>query len=130
MGQAAECVVTERTQTAFIGLVEGLGFEHGHIDAGRAVVGALTAQAKIEGLVDLGGLSIVPDDATIEHLLECPRTTSGGVLLISGGGVRGAHEPALSAEVGSTFAHPDATMDAVSDVTAIVREGEPSVASS
>ncbi len=74
--------------------------------------------------MDLVGTPAVGDEAAVEHLLEDPRAAPGGVLLVAGGGVGGAHESALSAAVGPAFADPDAPVDGIGDVSSVVREGE------
>ncbi len=123
--QPAEGVVRARADPAGVRAVQHLGLVGGHVGAGRAVAGArLAAQAEVQRPVHLGCGPAAVDPAG-EHLLQRAGPAAGGVLLLPGGQVGGAHEPALAAQVGAAGADAGAAVQRGGDVAAVGGEGEP-----
>src|SRR5690606_25486698 len=99
--QPAHAVVVGGPDPARVVVGEELGLVGGHVHPHRAVVlAALAGQAEVEGVVDGGGVPAVGDrgvGVAVQHLEQQPGAPAGGVLLLAGGPVGGAHDAALVA---------------------------------
>jgi hypothetical protein len=95
----AEDVVVERVKAALVLLREELGFVCGHVDGDGALgFAGLATEAEIEGLVDGLALEAFRAQRAGEHLPEQAGAAAGGVLLVAGGAVTGAHDSAFGLE--------------------------------
>ena len=104
-------------------LVEELGLVRRHVDVDRAVVGAaLAGQAQVQRVVDLPRLPPVGDDVALQHLEQQPGAAAGGVLLLLGDLVAGAHH--LVAVGVAALADADAAQRRVREVAAVLLVGE------
>src|SRR5690625_1085178 len=61
----------------------------------------------------------VGDHAAVEHVLQRPGSSAGGVLLIAGGNKGRAHDWARAASIGTTLPERGETMDGSGDVTTV-----------
>ncbi len=90
--QPPQRVVHPRPPPTPVRVVEHLGLVGGHVHAGRAVGEAGPAgQAQVERLEHVGRAPAVRRQRPRRHLLEQPRPAPGGVALLAGRPVAGAH---------------------------------------
>ena len=107
--QPAQRVVVARPQPSLETLVGDTRLIGGHVDAGGAVAGAsLARQAQVQCLGHLRGSPSIGDEGAVDHLLQRPGPAPGGVLLVTGGLIAGAHHPAGRGGVGQAFPNPGA----------------------
>ena len=98
----SENVVVERVRASLVALGEELGFAGRHVDLHRALgFAGLATEAKIEGLVDGAALKAFLAQGPGKHLPKQVRAAAGGVLLLAGGAVTGAHDAARGIAAGA-----------------------------
>ena len=118
----AEDVVVQRVQAALVALGEKLGLVGGHVDLHGALgFAGLATEAEIEGLVDGAALEAFVAQGTGEHFPEQVRAAAGGVLLLTGGAVAGAHDAAYGVAAG---ADADAALSGAGERSVVFCEGE------
>ena len=80
-------------------LAQELGLVAGHVDVDRAVgLAALARQTQVQGLADLRRPPAALDDLAGGHLEQQASPAAGGVLLLPGYPVAGAHDAALGGQ--------------------------------
>ncbi len=118
----AKDVVMERVQSALVALGEKLGFVGGHVHLHRALgLAGLATEAEVEGFVDGVALEAFFAQGAGEHLPEQVGAAAGGVLLLAGGAVAGAHDAADGVAAG---ADADAALGGASERAVVFCEGE------
>ncbi len=114
-------VVAARAQPALVVVREELGLVGRHVDVDRALVLAgLAGQAQLEGL---GDVVVAPTAELVpaEHLEEHPGPSPGGVLLLPGRHVAGAHAAGVDV---AALPDADAAGGGLAEVVVVVGEGE------
>ena len=101
-------VVVERVQAALVALGQELRFVGGHVDLDGALgLAGFATQAEIERFVDGFALKAFLAESAGQHLPQQAGAAAGGVLLLAGGAVAGAHDAAIGFAAG---AHADAAL--------------------
>ncbi len=89
----------ERMETALVLLGEELGFVGGHVHRDRALgLAGFATEAKVEGLVNSLALEAFGAQRSGEHLPQKAGAAAGGVLLVAGGAIAGAHDATFGLE--------------------------------
>ena len=115
-----ERVRVTRAKLVLPALVEELRLVGRHVDIDGAVVrAALACKAEVERLHHLVRLPAGGDDLALQHLEQEPRTAAGGVHLLAGSHVRGAHH--VGSAGGPALAHADTADCRVREVAVICR---------
>ena len=100
--------MVQRAQPVLITTGQELGFVGGYIDSYRALgFAGFATEAQVECLVDGLAAEAFLAQRAGEHLPEQAGAATGGVLLLAGGAVAGAHDAALGVKAG---AHAHATL--------------------
>ncbi|RDI21095.1 hypothetical protein DEU38_11536 [Rhodococcus sp. AG1013] len=121
--QPSHRVVGQRTRPVPVVVVEELGLVGGHVDADGAVpFASLAGQAQIQGVADRGRAPAVGDDVPLDHLEQKPCPAAGGVLLLAGGPVAGAHHAGF---VAPALTDTDAPRRGPAEAVVVLTVGEP-----
>ena len=99
---AAEGVVGERAQAAFVVVGEEFGLIGGHVDGDGALgLAGFAGEAEVEGLFDLFVAPLVGKDLALHELPEKMGAAAGGVELFAGGHEAGTHGSGVGLATGS-----------------------------
>src|SRR5208337_507156 len=118
----AENVVVKRVRTALVALGEKLGLVGGHVYLHRALgFASLATEAEIEGFVNSAALEAFVTQGAGKHFPEQVCAAAGGVLLLAGGAVAGAHDAAHGVAAG---ADANAALGGAREGAVVFCEGE------
>ena len=92
---------------------------------GQSFAQALQLRQRSKASWTSGDVQPMLDDAAVEHLLQDPCPSSGGLSFVPCRLVRGHMNPPLPGQIGPALPDTYAAVQRIGDVAAIVRKGEP-----
>ncbi len=118
----SEDVVAQRVQAALVALRQELRLVGGHVHLDRTLgFAGFATEAEVQGLVDGVALETFVAEGSGEHLPKEMGAAAGGVLLLAGGAIAGAHDAALRVAAG---AHADAALGGALEGAVVLRKNE------